>query len=99
MLRLTGRGANCLERWLDDEAGRRQRWYQTHDFRGTADRVAVFLAAVRLLGSAFCFVADRDRVALIVCGSQGANWSPGLRPPFFLNSTSSSPLCSTEMLA
>ena len=72
VLRFTGCGANCLERWLDDDTGRRQRRHQTHSFRDAADRVAVFLQLFACLGSAFFF--DADRVALIVCGSQGANW-------------------------
>ena len=55
VLRFTGCGANCLERWLDDDTGRRQRRYQTHSFRDAADRVAVFFAAIRLLGISFLF--------------------------------------------
>ena len=56
-----------------------------------------FLQLFACLGSAFFF--DADRVGPIVCGSQGANWSPLLRPPFFLSSVSKRLLCSTEMPA
>ena len=55
VLRLTGCGANCLECWLDDETGSCQSRYETDHVGSAADRVAVFFAAIRLLGISFLF--------------------------------------------
>jgi len=71
MLRFTGGGANGLERWLDDDAGRRQRRYQTDNVRGAADRVAVLFTAVRLLGiSLFFRCRPGDAYCLWIAGCQ-----------------------------